>query len=125
MTFRIIPLSPDGPEGNGLPPEDLSELPQAKVVEGVVPAHGYVGYTDPTGRYAAGVAEYEAGTIELDSWPMDEFCAVIAGSVEISDARGHTQKFGPGDAFVIPKGFSGTWRMPEKFKKYWTSFSPE
>ena len=72
MNSRIIPLSPDGQGGRGLPPEDLSDLPQAKVVEGVVPAHGFVGYTDPTGRYAVGVAEYEAGTIEIDSWPMEK-----------------------------------------------------
>lgn len=60
MNSRIIPLPPEGPEGKGLAPKDLSDLPQAKLIEGVAPAHGYAGYTDPPGRYAAGVSEYEA-----------------------------------------------------------------
>ncbi len=125
MGRRIVALCADGPDGRGLPAEDLSSLPQAKLVEGVTPARGYEGYAESSGRYTVGVSEYEAGTIELEAWPVDEFCVVIAGSVEISDADGQVREFRRGEAFVIPKGFSGTWRMPEKFKKYWAAFHPD
>ncbi len=36
---------------------------------------------------------------------------MTAGRVVITSASGESNSFGPGDAFVIPAGFSGTWEV--------------
>lgn len=124
MAKIICRVRADGPEGEGIPVVEAG-MEGGRIVEGVVPAREHDFYSDDSKQFSAGVAAYEPGTIELTNWPVEEFCVVISGALEITDSGGKTEKFGPGDAFVIPKGFSGTWQMPEPFKKYWAVFAPQ
>jgi uncharacterized cupin superfamily protein len=54
---------------------------------------------------------FEAVTLELMQWPVDEFMHLIKGQVEITTPTGHRERLRAGDSFVLPKGFSGTWRQ--------------
>jgi uncharacterized cupin superfamily protein len=69
-----------------------------------------------------GVSQYEQVTLELRNWPVDEFMYLIEGEVEITDASGRSHVYGPGDAFVMPKGFEGTWRQLSAIKKINVSY---
>lgn len=48
----------------------------------------------------------------------DEFFHVLEGRVRLTDAAGAAREFGPGDACVIPAGFTGTFEVLEAVKKH-------
>lgn len=90
---------------------------------------GYDGHYGVLAQYAAGggawkVGLWEAGpgTLVPTDYPNDEYCLVLEGRVEITNRDGTTAAFGPGDSFVIPKGWAGTWHMPTAFKKQFVAF---
>ena len=66
--------------------------------------------------------ESEAGVLRSFAYPMDEFIYVLEGNVVTTDADGTRREFGVGDAFVLPKGWVGTWDMKTHFKKIIVNF---
>jgi uncharacterized cupin superfamily protein len=107
------------PDGFGLPPttHDASDTP----VEGARHPHAYTAYTaytDPSGVFTVGAWACDAGTLEIHDLAIDEACYLIAGEVIISDAHGNTERFIAGEAFVLERGFVGTWHMPRPILKY-------
>jgi uncharacterized protein len=105
-----------GPSGLGLAAidHDISDRP----VSGATSPRAYTAYTDPSGVFTAGVWACDAGTLEITDLGVDEACYLIEGEVEISDAQGNCERYGPGEAFVLHRGFTGTWRMPRAILKY-------
>lgn len=67
--------------------------------------------------FEAGISRYDQVTLELREWPVDEFMYIVEGRVEITPEKGEPRIFGPGDAFVMPKGFNGTWRQLSDLRK--------
>ena len=49
----------------------------------------------------------------------DEFFHVISGRIRITDNNGISAEFGPGEACVIPSGFTGTFEVLEAVKKHY------
>lgn len=47
----------------------------------------------------------------------DEFFQIVEGRVRLTDAAGTAREFGPGEACVIPAGFTGTFEVLEAVKK--------
>ena len=47
---------------------------------------------------------------------------MTAGRVVITSDSGERSSFGPGDAFVVPAGFSGTWEVLEDCAKIYAIF---
>jgi uncharacterized cupin superfamily protein len=47
----------------------------------------------------------------------DEFVLVLNGKLILTDVDGAVQEFTPGDALVIPKGFSGTWEQQGRYRE--------
>ncbi len=43
---------------------------------------------------------------------------MISGTVELIYPDGSSDRFGPGQAFLLPKGFTGTWKQPETVVKF-------
>jgi hypothetical protein len=68
-------------------------------------------------RFAIDVSRYDQVTLILKDWPVDEFMYMVQGQLEITDSNGVKNLYGPGDAFVMPKGFNGTWRQLSPIKK--------
>ncbi|GII31771.1 cupin domain-containing protein [Planotetraspora mira] len=60
----------------------------------------------------------EPGTVRLDPWPYTEICSILTGRVAVADTAGGRIDFGPGDGFVVPKGFVGDWLTLEPATKY-------
>ncbi len=49
----------------------------------------------------------------------DEFFHVLEGRLRITDAAGGAREFGPGDACVIPAGFTGVFEVLEPVRKHY------
>lgn len=58
-----------------------------------------------------------AGSVAFQSWPYSELCVILRGRVAVEDAEGERAEFGPGEPFLIPEGFAGTWHTLEPTEK--------
>ncbi|AWJ91703.1 DUF861 domain-containing protein (plasmid) [Azospirillum baldaniorum] len=81
-------------------------------------------YDGGGGRFACGVWQCTPGTIAMADWPYEEFCVLLAGRVVITPRDGAPQEHGEGDAFVIPRGFTGVWEVRETIRKYYAIEKP-
>ena len=52
----------------------------------------------------------------------NELCVMTSGRVVLESASGERCAFGPGDAFVVPAGFVGTWEVIEDCSKIYAIF---
>ena len=120
MGDSVIRLNRDGPEGTGL--TFWGHLENENVIDGDPTEIGHNYFTDGTGQLTAGVWECTPCTSRIDSYPVDEFCFILSGTVVVTDGNGHAETFKPGDSFVIPKGLKCTWHMPETTRKYYVIF---
>lgn len=81
-------------------------------------------YRDPTGAFESGFWADPAPRSAAVDYKEDEFCFLLAGMVRLTDAAGHSELYGAGDAFVIPRGFKGTWETVEPVRKFYAVHSP-
>lgn len=66
----------------------------------------------------AGFWECNEGRFTADRTAFAEVCFIISGRADIvSDAGAETQTVGPGDLFVLPRGWTGTWEIHEAIRK--------
>lgn len=100
---------------------DASDTP----VEGAREPRANTAFVDATGCFTAGVWACDAGTLEIRDLAIDEACYLIEGEVILTDADGRSERFVAGDAFVLPRGFSGTWHMPAPIRKYNAMHTPD
>lgn len=66
------------------------------------------------------VAVFEASPAIIDisePFPYDEFVLVLEGQVTLTNIDGGKQTYNPGDTFLVPKGWLGTWDMPDKYRE--------
>ena len=113
---KITRLSPSGAPGSGMEP--LNYIDPATVMEGVAEELGHIFFTNEKGNVNVGVWECSRCTERVRDYPYDQCCFVLEGGLTIIDESGHEESFGPGDAFVIPKGFNGDWKMTERYKNF-------
>ena len=76
------------------------------------------------GELVAGVWSCSPCTERIDSQPCDEFCQILEGTVVLTADDGTVHEFGPGDGFVIPVGWAGTWHMPVAVRKTYVILDP-
>lgn len=116
MNASIVRL--DGP----LEP-DVS-VPGADRLLAGAPEHRVWNYfTDSTQTFFAGRWSGTRGKWRV-RYTENELCVMTAGRVVISSESGESATFGPGDAFVVPAGFSGTWEVLEDCSKIYAIFEP-
>lgn len=73
-------------------------------------------YTDTSGAFSAGIWEAEPGAWRV-RYTEDEYCEILAGVSELTGDDGRVVTVRAGDRFVVPAGFSGTWRVLETTRK--------
>ena len=105
-----------GPNGTGLPP--TVHDPSDTALSGASDPRAYTFYTDPSGVFTVGVWACDAGTLSIDNLAIDEACYLLVGEVIISDDAGNSERFVAGEAFLLKRGFVGTWHMPRPIVKY-------
>jgi uncharacterized cupin superfamily protein len=81
------------------------------------------GYQSEDRMFTVALWQSGPGILKTDGYPHDEYCFVLEGRVVITNASGRREEFGPGDAFVIPKGWAGTWNMTTPFKKQYVAIA--
>ncbi|HXV26063.1 MAG TPA: cupin domain-containing protein [Alphaproteobacteria bacterium] len=79
-----------------------------------------VQYTDKRAELTVGVWESDSG-----AWAIltqeDEFVWVMEGEIRITDDRGRSRTYGPGDSFFVPERFKGTWESLSPVRKIFVS----
>ena len=49
---------------------------------------------------------------------FDEFVVVTKGILILTDTHGNSVTYKKGDMFMLPKGFTGTWEMPQEYREF-------
>lgn len=114
--LTLLPTQPTGaPEG--------STLPDGKRLQGNPVQRVWSHYADPAGRFFAGHWESDPGKWAI-RYTEQEYCEILAGRSVITDAAGVATTVGPGDRFVIPAGFEGSWEVLETTRKIYVIYEP-
>jgi uncharacterized cupin superfamily protein len=92
------------------------------IVEGDVPQEfEHIFHASADGAFVVGLWSCTPCTERVTSYPTDEFCVVLEGRVVLTGDDGAIAEYREGDAFVIQRGWSGTWAMPAPFTKHFVS----
>lgn len=99
---------------HGIEPEICGPSPD-RILSGE-PVHRTWNVEDDGAGTYAGLWESTAGEwrIEYDEW---EFCQILSGTGILTSDNGLAYRYGPGDSFVVRRGFRGTWRVEETTRK--------
>lgn len=73
-------------------------------------------FQDPASGILAGIWEAEEHLERVDC-DYDEMCHIISGTVRLTDQHGVAKSFGPGETFLVQRGFKGTWENLTKVRK--------
>jgi uncharacterized cupin superfamily protein len=102
----MLYIDAKGPGASGLNP--ALHDPADVILEGAKAPHTLNAFSDASNMLSAGVWHL----------PIHEVCVLIEGEVVITSDDGRSKRYAAGDAFILHKGFSGTWHMPVATKKY-------
>ena len=100
---------------------DVSEPPADRLLAGSPQLEVRNFFTDTTQQFFAGRWSATRGKWRV-RYTENELCVMTAGRVVIENERGERASFGPGDAFVVPAGFSGIWEVVEDCSKIYAIF---
>lgn len=70
----------------------------------------------------AGVWSADAQETKIESYPVDEVCVVLAGTITLTAADGTAHEFRAGDAFAIRRGTALTWANSSDVRKIYVTF---
>lgn len=122
MSSSAVRLLKDGDPETGLGPSSLI-APEDFLVEN--PSETiHTPFTNAQGNVTAGVWECSPCLETHERYGVDEICTVLSGSVTVTGEDGIAQTFGPGDSFVTPQDFKGTWHITETLKKFYMIAEP-
>jgi uncharacterized cupin superfamily protein len=105
---RLGPVAADSAEPY-LPPSE-------RLIDGHPLQRAWVQFEDPAKGFYAGIWESDPGTWRI-RYTEVEYCRILSGRSRITAADGTVMEVGPGDEFVIPSGFEGTWQVIERTRK--------
>ena len=108
-------LNPDKIAGLGLAKEEPF-IPAQDILEGAHnPRHAVLFYGK---ELVTLVYEDETGTFAIPNpFTYDEFVMVVSGKLTLTDAAGQVQEFVAGESVVVPKGFTGIWKMEGNYRE--------
>lgn len=114
----LMPLT--GPDA---PAPEHGQGSAGKLLSGEYQTTTWNHHTGENGRLFCGVWESTPGKVVIDytEW---EFCHLISGRIVLTAEDGVSWAFGPGDAFMIPAGFRGTWETVEAVRKHYVILTP-
>lgn len=117
MTVRARRLAPGGAAAETAP------IDPARLLDGSPSATTENHYEDAAGRFFCGFWSSEPGEWRVD-YGEHELCQLIEGEVVLTAEDGSAERFGPGEAFVVPAGFKGTWRSVGRVRKLYALYQP-
>ncbi len=102
---------------------EVSVPPGDRILGGTPEHRLWNSFTDTTQTFFAGRWSSTRGKWRV-RYTENELCVMTGGRVVITSDLGESNTFGPGDAFVVPAGFSGTWEVLEDCSKVYAIFEP-
>ena len=96
-------------------------LPADKLVHGNPEQRLWPQYADASGQFFAGVWESEPGAWRV-SYTEEEHCRILVGRSRLTAQDGTVTEVGPGDEFVIARGYEGVWEVLERTRKTYVIF---
>lgn len=102
-------------------PEPADAAPD-RVRAGSGGAVAWNAFSDPSGRFHAGIWSAEPG-IRAVAYTETELCVILKGRVRLAAGDGSVE-YGPGEAFVIAAGFEGTWECIGPVAKIYAILEP-
>ena len=112
-TEQIVRIVEPGPAAD--------ESVPARVLAGAPRTRTRNYYADGGEHFFAGIWESTPGKWQV-AYTEHELVHLLAGRVVLTDTAGRAQRFGPGDMFVIPAGFEGTWETVEPVRKLYAIY---
>lgn len=80
-------------------------------------------WQSPDGKLQIGIWECTPGRFSADRSQSAEFCHFLSGEVEMRHADGRVQRLGPGDALMLPKGWTGEWHLTKQTRKIYAIYN--
>lgn len=111
--FILFDLAGLAPETGAPPPE--------RIITGSPGNKSWNLYASADQKLHAGIWESEPGAWHI-VYDEDEFCHILAGESRITHESGASFTVKTGDAFVIPKGFIGTWEVVTRTRKHYVIY---
>ncbi len=89
-------------------------------------ARGHTFYQSADGNLSIGVWEATPGVLNVpDPYVVDELMYVLEGEIVLTDVDGNVSTHGPGDGVVLPKGWTGTFAVPDGVRKIYVTYAAE
>jgi hypothetical protein len=114
MSIEIVSFEP-------LPTAEFSEPAPDRLLAGRPRQEIRNVYADPERRFFVGHWRATPGKWRV-AYTEHEFCHLLAGRVRIVSTDGMMREFGPGESFVVPAGFKGTWEVIETATKLYAIY---
>jgi hypothetical protein len=112
---RAVKMDPDKLAGINLPAEEPFIAPE-DVLQGKHDPRGEILYNGE--QLVLEVYEDDAATFRFgEPAPYDEFVLILSGKLILTGSDGVAQEFVAGDTLVVPKGFTGTWKMLGNYRE--------
>lgn len=115
-----VPLPPIVDFRRDVPADSSSPAPE-RLLQGAPRQRVWNHYAEPTGQFFSGVWESTPGKWRVQ-YAEHEFCHLLSGRLRIVSDDGAVYDYGPGDSFVIPAGFHGTWEVLATARKLYSIF---
>ncbi len=115
MPLHIHPVTRSGPG------EPAPAAPD-RLVSGSAASTAWNAFSDASGRFHVGHWSSEPGVRSV-RYDETEFCVILEGRVRLTGPDGAAE-FGPGEAFVVESGFSGTWESIGPVTKLYAILDP-
>ena len=104
-------------------PGDSYFVAPEKLLSGNPRQTAWVHYASSDGRFSAGLWHSEVGKWRIH-YTEDEYCHIVEGLSVITSDDGPAITLRPGDDFVIPRGFTGTWEVLQPTLKRFVIHEP-
>lgn len=119
-----MPASPAVHKLDAAPVEpETYHLPDDKRIAGNPLQTLWMQYTDPSGKFCAGIWQSEVGKWHI-TYTEEEYCHMLEGTSVITDAAGHAVTVVAGESFTVPRGFVGTWEVLVPSRKRFVVYEP-
>ena len=114
----LVRLDSDRLSGN-----NLGEFEPYEPEVGDLMARGHSYFSSEDGNLGIGVWESKPGEMTYTELGYDELMYVLDGTIVLTDTDGNTETYGSGEGVVLPKGWSGTFAVPEGgVRKIWVAY---
>jgi hypothetical protein len=99
-------------------------LAPEKLISGNPLQQVWLDHTDGSGQFFAGTWRSTPGKWHI-RYTEEEYCELLEGHSVVTDSTGEATTLRPGDRFVIPRGFVGTWEVVVATTKRFVIFEPK